>query len=331
MSKVKNKLSISIIIPCFNAEQYVKSCLDSVLTNITASDEVIVIDDGSRDKTNNILKSYRSKKLHIMKHTENIGPSRARNEGAKAAVGDILFFLDVDTKIADKTLPVIREFFTKYKEVGGIQCELRLSDSSLDSIGHFMTVSGFPYEVGVKENPLKYQTVRTIFGAKSAGMAVRHNVFQEINGFDESYLIYGEDTDLSWRIELAGYDLKYLPGSIVYHHQKSSMTEGTTMRVYYEGAKNNLNYILKNASSPTALYMVPLHIALWKLIALRLLFQGKYQAAFSIFKGLFWNVLHFSDTLQKRNKIIRKNTVQIYGDMNIQQLIQKGWRWFAHV
>ena len=162
-------------------------------------------------------------------------------------------------------------------------------------------------------------------------MAVRHDVFQKVNGFDEDYLIYGEDTDLSWRIQLAGYELKNLPGSIVYHHQKSSMTEETSMRVYYEGTKNNLNYILKNASFFTALYMVPFHIACWKLIGVKLLLQGKYQETFSIYKGFFWNILHFSNTLQKRKKILRKSTVQIFGDLSIYKLFQKGWRWFTHV
>jgi len=326
-----NKQSISVIIPCFNADKHIKSCLDSVIANLSESDELIVIDDGSHDKTNIILKSYRNKKLHIIQHTENIGPSCARNEGAKKAVGDILLFLDADTEIEAETLSTIRIFFTSHKDVGGIQCELRLSDISLDSIGHFMTVFGFPYEVGVKENSINYQNVRRIFGAKSAGMAVRHDVFQKVNGFDEDYLIYGEDTDLSWRIQLAGYELKNLPGSIVYHHQKSSMTEETSMRVYYEGTKNNLNYILKNASFFTALYMVPFHIACWKLIGVKLLLQGKYQETFSIYKGFFWNILHFSNTLQKRKKILRKSTVQIFGDLSIYKLFQKGWRWFTHV
>lgn len=323
--------NISIIIPCFNAEKYIKSCIDSILSNLLSGDQVIVIEDGSTDNTPIILRKYTNDKLTIISHEQNIGPSKSRNEGARKANNEILLFLDVDTEITKTTLTRIRELFHENKKVGAVQCELRLSDEKLDSIGHYMSVTGFPYEIGVGENPQKYQKITPIFGAKSAGMTVRKKAFEEAGGFDEDYLIYGEDTDLSWRIHLAGYEMSYLPGSIVYHHQKSSMTETTKLRVYYEGSKNNLNYILKDATINTALYMVPLHLLGWVMISVKLLLQGNTEAAVSVYRGLGWNVLNWYRTLEKKQSITRKKSVQPFGSMSLLQLLQKGWRWFFHV
>ncbi len=324
-------VNISIIIPCFNAEIYIKACIDSILPNLQSGDQVIVIDDGSTDKTSEILRKYNNRNLTIITHEHNIGPSRSRNEGAARATGEIFLFLDVDTEIANSTLSVMRAFFEKNKRIGAVQCELRLSDEKLDSIGHFLTVFGLPYEIGVNEHPDSYQKIIPVFGAKSAGMAVRKKAFQDAGRFDEDYLIYGEDTDLSWRIQHAGYGIKYLPGSIVYHHQKSSMTDKTKRRIYYEGAKNNLNYILKDAPIQTALYMVPLHILCWFMISVKLALQGDMKSAAAVYHGLGWNIVNSYRTLEKRQGIARTKTVQLYGDLNLGILLQKGLRWFIHV
>lgn len=331
MSEVRPMLSISIIIPCFNAQRYIKTCLDSILPNLQTHDEVIVIDDASTDKTAKLLRGYRNKKLRIITHDENIGPSRGRNVGADLATEDLLLFLDVDTAITKDTLREIREFFETNDSAGAVQCELRFSDTKLDSIGHFMSMFGFPYEIGVNEHPEAHQTIRHIFGAKSAGIAVRTKIFHEVNGFDDEYLIYGEDTDISWRIQLAGYSMYYLPKSVVYHRQKSSMNDNTKLRVYYEGSKNNLNYILKNASVRTSCYMLPLHIFGWIMISIKLLLQGNYKAASAVYAGLGWNIVHMTQALEKRRKIRRKHAVNLFGDIRITNLLQKGWRWFIHV
>ncbi|QQS43493.1 glycosyltransferase family 2 protein [Candidatus Roizmanbacteria bacterium] len=326
-----SKADISIIIPCFNAEKYIQKCIDSVLPNLLSGDQLMVIDDGSTDRTSALIRKYKQKQLSLISHETNIGPSRSRNEGAQQASGDILFFLDVDTEITDQTLYTIRKFFMKDLQAGAVQCELRLSDQKLDSIGHFLTIFGFPYELGVNEAPEKFRKITPVFGAKSAGMAVRKKVFEEAGGFDEDYLIYGEDTDLSWRIWLGGYEINYLPGSVVYHRQRSSMTAQTKQRVYFEGSKNNLNYILKDAPINTALYMVPLHILGWILLSMKLFLQGEFQSAFVIYKGLGWNLLNGYRTLEKKQRIIRKKDVQVFGKITFRKLLQKGWRWFIHV
>lgn len=324
-------VNISIIIPCFNAETYIKACIDSILPNLQSGDQVIVIDDGSTDRTSKILRKYTDNALTTITHEHNIGPSQSRNEGAQRAAGGIFLFLDVDTEITHATLAALRTFFEKNKRTGAVQCELRLSDEKLDSIGHFMTVFGFPYELGVTEHPDSYKKPIRIFGAKSAGMAVRKNAFEEAGGFDEDYLIYGEDTDLSWRIQLAGYDIQYLPRTVVYHHQKSSMTEQTKLRVYFEGAKNNLNYILKDAPIQTALYMVPLHILGWIMISIKLILQGHIKSTIAVYRGLAENILNFYRTLEKRQGITRLKSLELYGNMSLYALLRKGLRWFIHV
>lgn len=88
---------VSIIVPAYNCEKYISSCIESILSQKEVSIEVIVIDDGSNDSTASILDAYKilDNRLHIF-HVENGGPSKARNIGIEKATGDWILFVDAD-------------------------------------------------------------------------------------------------------------------------------------------------------------------------------------------------------------------------------------------
>ncbi|MCD6393437.1 MAG: glycosyltransferase family 2 protein, partial [Planctomycetes bacterium] len=98
-SNDKQSYTISVVIPAFNAEEYIGRAIDSVLAQTRQPDEIIVVDDGSTDNTAEVIKPY-SPKVHYI-HQENGGASVARNTGIEAATGQWLAFLDAD----DEWLP----------------------------------------------------------------------------------------------------------------------------------------------------------------------------------------------------------------------------------
>lgn len=99
------RLKVSIIIPSYNAEKYVRECIDSVLEQRDFEDyEVIVVDDCSTDNTLSILKSYNNPKLKIIEQEKNAGPSVARNVGMDKSQGEYLLFVDADDILEPTTL-----------------------------------------------------------------------------------------------------------------------------------------------------------------------------------------------------------------------------------
>jgi glycosyltransferase involved in cell wall biosynthesis len=92
----KSLIKFSLIIPAFNAEKYIKKCIDSVLNQTYNNYEIIVINDGSSDDTDNIIKEYKNI-INIKKSNE--GLSAARNDGVTYATGDYIIFLDSDDYI----------------------------------------------------------------------------------------------------------------------------------------------------------------------------------------------------------------------------------------
>jgi len=101
-------VKVSIIIPCYNAGQYLGACLDSVLAQDERDFEVIIVDDGSQDNTLSIADEYAQRDARIRTcHQENRGVSAARNRGLSMAQGEWVTFVDGDDLIAKDMLSVM--------------------------------------------------------------------------------------------------------------------------------------------------------------------------------------------------------------------------------
>lgn len=101
----KEKVLISIAVPVYNVESYLKSCIDSLLAQTYRNIEILLIDDGSTDQSGNICDAYAQKDERIrVFHTENQGVSSARNRGIEEAAGRYLVFVDSDDKIHPQLL-----------------------------------------------------------------------------------------------------------------------------------------------------------------------------------------------------------------------------------
>lgn len=119
---------VSVIIPAYNAEKFIAETLDSVFAQTYRPIEVIVVDDGSTDRTAEIVQNYQTSKTNktnetnkthlIYMHQQNSGPSKARNTGIKAAKGEYIAFLDADDLWLPEKIESQVAMMVKYPEVG---------------------------------------------------------------------------------------------------------------------------------------------------------------------------------------------------------------------
>lgn len=107
---------ISIVIPVYNVEKYLKDCMESVLTQTYTDFEVLLVDDGSTDGCSEICNAYAEKDARIQViHKTNGGLSDARNTGTAAAVGDWVFYLDSDDYLEKNTLEMLAKLQREYR------------------------------------------------------------------------------------------------------------------------------------------------------------------------------------------------------------------------
>lgn len=112
-------MKLSIVIPAYNVEQYIRNCLDSIFNQKVENNllEVIVVNDGSKDGTEDIIKPYAAKHPNLIYISqENQGQSVARNNGLNRATGDIIWYIDSDDAANEGSINKIFYYFEKYPQ-----------------------------------------------------------------------------------------------------------------------------------------------------------------------------------------------------------------------
>jgi glycosyltransferase involved in cell wall biosynthesis len=190
------ELSISVIIPVYNGGDLFRQCLSSLNASYNKPIEVIVVADGDTE-SGQVAADWGAKVIRV---EEKGGPAQARNLGAAAAGGDILFFVDADVAIAADTINQVRLAFTE--------------DTSLAAlIGSYDDAPGASNFLSQYKNLFHHYTHQngnedafTFWGACGA---IRRDIFLTMGGFDESYRRpCVEDIELGYRLKAAGYKIK---------------------------------------------------------------------------------------------------------------------------
>lgn len=205
---------VSVIIPTYNEEKYIVSCLDSLFTQTKKPLEIIVVDD-SIDNTYKILKSYipSDKKIaYQVFRTAHKGPAPARNLGAKEARGDILVFLDADMKFHKDYIRKIVAPIEKGREIATITKEEYVANSDNTWSKCWSINSYMPIHLRI--DPDMPDTVINF-------RAIRRDIFFKTKGYKD--VGYGEDVTVL--TQLKGAMAKVVKGAICYHYNPSSLSE----------------------------------------------------------------------------------------------------------
>lgn len=122
-------MKYSIIIPVYNVEEYLDRCLKSILNQTYSNYEVIIVNDGSPDNSDNIIKSYEKEDKRFKGYKKvNGGLSDARNYGLKYATGDYLIFIDADDYIENNYLEKVNDVLERNKDIDVLKFKIKLVD-----------------------------------------------------------------------------------------------------------------------------------------------------------------------------------------------------------
>lgn len=305
---------ISVVIPNFNGEKFLVRCLNSVLAEKRKAYEVVIVDDGSTDSSVKLVKELTSSRVKLIENKKNIGAAEARNIGVKNSQGKYLLFLDNDTKIKKGWFDEVVRFFKENKKAGLAQAKiLKMGTNKFDCAGNYLGPFGFLIEParGAADQG-QFDQEDKIFAAKSAAMLARRKVFEKLGGFDADYKIFWEDTDLSWRTWLFGFELLFAPKIVVWHAygtKEKGMTPYGQNQVYYRGCKNTIASLIKNLGRKRLAFILPVNLGCWLILAIGFFLRLEIRTGLSIVKGVLWNIIYFPQTLRKRKKIQAKRKI----------------------
>jgi O-antigen biosynthesis protein len=212
---------VSIIIPVFNKFAYTHQCLQSVLENTTSGIyEIIVVDNASNDDTQAMLKSFRN--INVISNVYNLGFVDACNQGAAAANGKYLLFLNNDTLVTSGWLDAMVSVFHDEETVGAVGAKLVYPDGKLQEAGGIIwrDGTGWNYGRGKDPNRPEYNYVKEVDYCSGACLMVKTDLFRNIGLFDRRYApCFFEDTDLAFAIRDRGYKVLYQPKAVVIHYE----------------------------------------------------------------------------------------------------------------
>ena len=202
---------VSLYIPCYNAERYIAPTLEGVLRQTYSLDEILVVDDGSRDRTREIASRY---PVRIISHGRNRGVAAARNTGFRDARHELVASLDADCIPDPDWLEQLVPFMADAK-VGAVSG--RVEETHLATVADRWRKEHLPVAWGkaLVANP------PFLFGTNGL---YRKSAWERAGGYDEAtFRSYGEDVYISRQLRNLGFELIYTPSALVKHIKQDTV------------------------------------------------------------------------------------------------------------
>ncbi|NJD77578.1 MAG: glycosyltransferase family 2 protein [Candidatus Methanoperedens sp.] len=195
-------LKISIIIPAFNEEVTISSCIESMLSLNYPSYEVVVVDDGSSDNTYDVASKFSANGVKVIRQ-QNTGKPGAINTGIKSASGEIVITVDADSKLHPDALRWISRRFSGNPRLGAVAGNVKIDKPN--SI--LKTLQSLEYTSSINLGRKSQSLLHCVMIVPGAIAALRTRVLHEVGLFPED--TFAEDFDITMRILKAGYQVEY--------------------------------------------------------------------------------------------------------------------------
>lgn len=314
MEPIKKQLSlVSVIIINWNGGEVFATCLKSLKKINYQNWELIVVDNGSSDNSENLVKLYKpTLKIKIIKNKQNEGFAKANNQGYKKSEGKYILLLNNDTKVTPDFLNILVEKMEMDNNLGVVQPKIYLMDKLgyLDNAGSFFTKIGFLHHWGfmMKDNP-EFNKEKYIFSAKGACMLIRRKVIEEVGLFDNNFISYFEESDFCWRAWLIGYTVLFYPDAKIYHKLGFTIKRLDVLNLNYHYYKNRICSLIKNLGKENLIPILFAHILISCGIIILFIIRLQPKNSLIIIKAILWNLKNLKNNLNKRNKIQQKRKI----------------------
>ncbi len=311
MTKTKDPLKpavkISVVIPNWNGRHFLKVCLDSLRMQTGVGFEIIMVDGGSEDGSEEFVRE-KYPEVRVEQLETNRGFAFAVNKGIKSARGQYVFLLNNDTELARNCLRILAGVLEAEESVWFCAPKMLYYQRRdlINNAGDILSSYGIAHQRGKGEKDRgQYDWPEYIFGACAGAAMYKKELFTRLGFFDENFHSYLEDIDFDFRAQLAGRKCLYVPAAVVYH-----VDGGTSKKIRNFSrlfiARNALYIIAKDFPWPVLILFSPFLL----LGQLRNVFIGlKHGCPGLIFRVYFDFFRHLPRLLRQRRKIQKSRSV----------------------
>lgn len=202
-------MTVSIVIPHYGSDELLRACLAALWEHTSMEIEVVVVDNGTGVEINADV---------VIRNKENVGFAAACNQGAAAARGDHIVFLNNDTEVRALWLEPLAAHLQR--GAGIVGALLLYPDGNIQHAG--VRLYHTPDGLLTAENRKEPHAQSVVDAVTGACLAITRDLFFACGGFDEGYVNGYEDVDLCLKVRRAGWPIVFDPASVVTHHESAS-------------------------------------------------------------------------------------------------------------
>ncbi|MEK6409158.1 MAG: glycosyltransferase family 2 protein [Acidobacteriota bacterium] len=221
---------VSIIVVNYNGEPHLATCLGSLLKDTYPARQILVVDNASTDDSRTVLDNVSSlhSEIRVIWSSDNLGYAGGVNLGLESANGEFIAVLNMDVTVKPGWLMPLVTFLREHPETGAVNPLIALADGEhVNAAGQDVHVTGLGFNRCL-DRPVEsigHMAFR-ISGIQGAAFLVRRALLNRIGGIDTTGFLYHEDVNLSWLLQLMGFDLYCVPDAIVCHDYSLTMYAG---------------------------------------------------------------------------------------------------------
>ncbi|HYG84383.1 MAG TPA: glycosyltransferase family 2 protein [Verrucomicrobiae bacterium] len=305
---------VVVVIPSWNGAAELPSAIESILSQSLTDFTLVIVDNASSDDSPQIIKEFaqKDKRIKAIYNDKNYGFTGGVNAGLAYAIKHKATYAALfnNDAVADKDwLKHLVAFLDDHPAYGMAACKLLHADGkTFDSTGDQYSIWGLPYPRGRDEpTSTKYDHSTEIFGASGGASIYRIAMLEKIGLFDEDIFAYYEDIDISFRAQLAGWKVAYVPEAIVYHEQGTTSAKLKDFTVY-QAFKNFPIVAVRNIPKGLGRTIWPRFLLAYAAFFASAIKRGKGLAAL---KGIGKFLTLLPKKLRERRQIQASRTVSL--------------------
>ena len=289
----------SVILVSYNSRVDLMQCLPSLIPSLSPLDEIILVDNASPDLTAKwIAQNY--PQVHLICSSDNLGYGGGGNLGARFANGRYLAFLNPDTLVEPGWLDALITALESEPKTGLVTPKILLLNKPdrINTCGNDMHISGITLCRGLGQSRNDFSEQEEVSAVSGTAFVIRKDLFTDLEGFDEHFFMYMEDTDLSLRARLGGYRCLYIPESIVHHDY--TLTFGAKKTFYQE--RNRYLMLLKCFHGSTFLVLLPT-LLLAEVVTWGFSLSHDWRHLNNKILAYLWVIQHWKEIIQEKQRI----------------------------
>ncbi|MFD2090363.1 glycosyltransferase family 2 protein [Blastococcus deserti] len=241
----------SVVVVTWQGAHLLPDCLDS-LARQTVAHEVLVVDNASTDGTAEVLRRYPH--VRVVRTERNLGFAGGAEAGLRAATGEFVAFLNNDAVAEPTWLAALLATIVTDDRIAAVTSLMLLAGSDppvVNNAGVVVLPTLYGADRAAGADPATVAEPAEVFGFSGGAALLRRSAALTVGGFPTPFFLYYEDTDLSWRLRLAGWSIRYEPAAVV-HHRHAATSDRMSPLFAFHNERNRLLLLVRCAPAAPA-------------------------------------------------------------------------------